>query len=152
MKRLEHFVNEKLKVSPSTTSDTTLKDQTYKLINVTSGYKDAYEIDDFFKGELNTTQLIKDTLSLEDTTNNVVIVDNRILRTMLRKKVWSRLNTIILHEKSWDDVVIKIDSYLKNGASCYVDETSSYPRVFIRDKYKNLALTFRYGNNYTRNY
>lgn len=146
MKRLEEFVNEKLKVTKnSIPSDMSLYDQGWSCTSVYSLYNDIKQVDEFLKSGIDLERL--DYIDTEEYTKDKVIVFDKVFQAFKRRKWCKKIINIILSEFDFDYAIQTVQENLKNNATCIL--ASTYPpnsrivRILDSSKTPAMVLAFK---------
>ena len=117
MRKLEEFVNEKLRVSKdNVTPDITLGEQGWKCTSVFSMYTEIREVDHFLKTDIDLERL--QYIDTEDYTEGKVEFIDKVFRALKRRKWCNKIINVILSGYTFDEGFDKIQEILKNTAKC----------------------------------
>ena len=117
MRRLEEFVNEKLRVSKDNiTSDISLGKQGWECTSVFSMYTEIWQVDDFLKMDIDLEELL--SISTEEYTENTDIMRDKVFQALKRFKWCKKIINVILSEYTFDDGIEKVQETLRNNAKC----------------------------------
>ena len=123
MRRLEEFVNEKLRVSKDNiTSDISLGKQGWECTSVFSMYTEIWQVDDFLKMNIDLEGL--SSISTEEYTENTDIMRDKVFQALKRFKWCKKIINVILSECTFDDGIEKVQEILRNNAKCKFDQSS----------------------------
>ena len=117
MRKLEEFVNEKLRVSKdNVTPDITLGEQGWKCTSVFSMYTEIREVDHFLKSDIDLERL--QDIDTEDYTEGKVEFIDKVFRALKRWKWCNKIINVILSGYTFDEGFDKIQEILKNTTKC----------------------------------
>lgn len=117
MRRLEEFVNEKLKVTKgNVTPDIPLGKQGWECTSVFSMYTEIQQVDDFLKMNIDLEGLL--SISTEEYTENTDIMRDKVFQALKRFKWCKKIINVILSECTFDDGIEKVQETLRNNAKC----------------------------------
>ena len=117
MRKLEEFVNEKLRVSKDNiTSDISLGKQGWECTSVFSMYTEIWQVDDFLKTNIDLEGL--SSISTEEYTENKDIMRDKVFQALKRFKWCKKIINVILSECTFDDGIEKVQETLRNNAKC----------------------------------
>ena len=123
MRKLEEFVNEKLRVSKDNiTSDISLGKQGWECTSVFSMYTEIWQVDDFLKMNIDLEGL--SSISTEEYTENTDIMRDKVFQALKRFKWCKKIINVILSEYTFDDGIEKVQEILRNNAKCKFDQSS----------------------------
>ena len=132
MRKLEEFVNEKLRVSKdNVTPDILLGKQGWECTSVFSMYTEIREVDDFLKTNIDLTEL--SSISTEEYTENTDIMRDKVFQALKRFKWCKKIINVILSECTFDDGIEKVKEILRHNAKCeYAQSSIRVKRQVIR--------------------
>ena len=117
MRKLEEFVNEKLRVSKDNiTSDISLGKQGWECTSLFSMYTEIWQVDDFLKMNIDLEGL--SSISTEEYTENTDIMRDKVFQALKRFKWCKKIINVILSECTFDDGIEKVQETLRNNAKC----------------------------------
>ena len=117
MRKLEEFVNEKLRVSKdNVTPDISLGKQGWECTSVFSMYTEIWQVDDFLKMNIDLEGL--SSISTEEYTENTDIMRDKVFQALKRFKWCKKIINVILSECTFDDGIEKVQETLRNNAKC----------------------------------
>ena len=117
MRKLEEFVNEKLRVSKDNiTSDISLGKQGWECTSLFSMYTEIWQVDDFLKMDIDLEELL--SISTEEYTENKDIMRDKVFQALKRFKWCKKIINVILSECTFDDGIEKVQETLRNNAKC----------------------------------
>ena len=123
MRKLEEFVNEKLRVSKDNiTSDISLGKQGWECTSVFSMYTEIWQVDDFLKMNIDLEGL--SSISTEEYTENKDIMRDKVFQALKRFKWCKKIINGILSECTFDDGIEKVQEILRNNAKCKFNQSS----------------------------
>ena len=123
MRKLEEFVNEKLKVSKdNATSYISLGEQGWECTSVFSMYIEIREVDDFLKTNIDLVQL--SYISTDEYTENADIMRDKVFQALKRFKWCKKIINVILSECTFDDGIEKVQEILRNNTKCKFNQSS----------------------------
>ena len=123
MRKLEEFVNEKLRVSKDNiTPDISLGKQGWECTSVFSMYTEIWQVDDFLKMNIDLEGL--SSISTEEYTENTDIMRDKVFQALKRFKWCKKIINVILSECTFDDGIEKVQEILRNNAKCKFDQSS----------------------------
>ena len=123
MRKLEEFVNEKLRVSKDNiTSDISLGKQGWECTSVFSMYAEIWQVDDFLKMNIDLEGL--SSISTEEYTENTDIMRDKVFQALKRFKWCKKIINVILSECTFDDGIEKVQEILRNNAKCKFNQSS----------------------------
>lgn len=123
MRKLEEFVNEKLRVSKdNVTPDISLGKQGWECTSVFSMYTEIRQIDDFLKMNIDLEGL--SSISTEEYTENTDIMRDKVFQALKRFKWCKKIINVILSECTFDDGIEKVQEILKHPAKCEFAQSS----------------------------
>ena len=132
MRKLEEFVNEKLRVSKDNiTPDISLGKQGWECTSVFSMYTDIWQVDDFLKMNMDLDGL--SSISTEEYTENTDIMRDKVFQALKRFKWCKKIINVILSECTFDDGIEKVQEILKHPAKCeFAQSSKGVKRQVIR--------------------
>ena len=132
MRKLEEFVNEKLRVSKDNiTSDISLGKQGWQCTSLFSMYTEIWQVDDFLKMNIDLDGL--SSISTEEYTENTDIMRDKVFQALKRFKWCKKIINVILSECTFDDGIEKVQEILKHPAKCeYAKSSIEVKRQVIR--------------------
>ena len=132
MRKLEEFVNEKLRVSKDNiTSDISLGKQGWECTSVFSMYTEIWQVDDFLKTTIDLEGL--SSTSTEEYTENTDIMRDKVFQALKRFKWCKKIINVILSECTFDDGIEKVQEILRNNAKCeFAQSSKGVKRQVIR--------------------
>ena len=117
MRKLEEFVNEKLRVSKdNVTPDIPLGKQGWACTSVFSMYTEIREVDDFLKMDIDLEELL--SMSTEEYTENTDIMRDKVFQALKRFKWCKKIINVILSGYTFDEGFDKVQETLRNNAKC----------------------------------
>ena len=123
MRKLEEFVNEKLRVSKDNiTSDISLGKQGWECTALFSMYTEIWQVDDFLKMNIDLEGL--SSISTEEYTENTDIMRDKVFQALKRFKWCKKIINVILSECTFDDGIEKVQEILRNNAKCKFNQSS----------------------------
>ena len=123
MRKLEEFVNEKLRVSKDNiTSDISLGKQGWECTSVFSMYTEILQVDDFLKTNIDLAEL--SSISTDEYTENKDIMRDKVFQALKRFKWCKKIINVILSECTFDDGIEKVQEILRNNAKCKFNQSS----------------------------
>ena len=123
MRKLEEFVNEKLRVSKDNiTSDISLGKQGWECTSVFSMYTEIWQVDDFLQMNIDLEGL--SSISTEEYTENTDIMRDKVFQALKRFKWCKKIINVILSECTFDDGIEKVQEILRNNAKCEFAQSS----------------------------
>ena len=123
MRKLEEFVNEKLKVSKdNATSYIPLGKQGWECTSVFSMYTEIRQVDDFLKMNIDLEGL--SSISAEEYTENTDIMRDKVFQALKRFKWCKKIINVILSECTFDDGIEKVQEILRNNAKCKFNQSN----------------------------
>ena len=123
MRKLEEFVNEKLRVSKDNiTSDISLGKQGWECTSVFSMYTEIWQVDDFLKTNIDLEGL--SSISTDEYTENKDIMRDKVFQALKRFKWCKKIINVILSECTFDDGIEKVQEILRNNAKCKFNQSS----------------------------
>ena len=123
MRKLEEFVNEKLRVSKDNiTPDISLGKQGWECTSVFSMYTEIQQVDDFLKMDIDLEELL--SISTEEYTENKDIMRDKVFQALKRFKWCKKIINVILSECTFDDGIEKVQEILRNNAKCKFNQSS----------------------------
>ena len=123
MRKLEEFVNEKLRVSKDNiTLDISLGKQGWECTSVFSMYTEIWQVDDFLKMNIDLEGL--SSISTEEYTENTDIMRDKVFQALKRFKWCKKIINVILSECTFDDGIEKVQEILRNNANCKFNQSS----------------------------
>ena len=123
MRKLEEFVNEKLRVSKDNiTSDISLGKQGWECTSVFSMYTEIWQVDDFLKTNIDLEGL--SSISTDEYTENKDIMRDKVFQALKRFKWCKKIINVILSECTFDDGIEKVQEILKHSAKCEFAQSS----------------------------
>ena len=123
MRKLEEFVNEKLRVSKDNiTSDISLGNQGWECTSLFSMYTEILQVDDFLKMNIDLEGL--SSISTEEYTENTDIMRDKVFQALKRFKWCKKIINVILSECTFDDGIEKVQEILRNNAKCKFAQSS----------------------------
>ena len=147
MRKLEEFVNEKLRVSKdNVTPDITLGEQGWKCTSVFSMYTEIREVDHFLKTDIDLERL--QNIDTEDYTEDKVEFIDKVFRAFKRWKWCNKIINVILSGYTFDEGFDNIQEILKLPAKCeYSGSSVEDKRQVIRiiDSRKMTALIISFN-------
>ena len=146
MRKLEEFVNEKLKVTKGNVPpDIPLGKQGWICTSANSIYNDIRLIDNFFKTDIDLERL--EYIDTEEYSKDTVIIFDKVYQSLKRRKWCKKIINIILSEFDFDAGIQKIQENLKNNAKCILANSStptySIIRILNSSKSPAMVLAFR---------
>ena len=147
MRKLEEFVNEKLRVSKdNVTPDITLGEQGWKCTSVFSMYTEIREVDHFLKTDMDLERL--QNIDTEDYTEGKVEFIDKVFRALKRWKWCNKIINVILSGYTFDEGFDKVQEILKLPAKCeYSGNSVEDKRQVIRiiDSRKTIAMVLSFN-------
>lgn len=147
MRKLEEFVNEKLRVSKDNiTSDISLGKQGWECTSVFSMYTEIQQVDDFLKMNIDLEGL--SSISTEEYTENKDIMRDKVFQALKRFKWCKKIINVILSEYTFDDGIEKVQEILKHSAKCeYAKSSIGVNRQVIRivDSHNRSAMILSFN-------
>lgn len=123
MRKLEEFVNEKLKVSKdNVTPDIPLGKQGWECTSVFSMYTEIQQVDDFLKMNIDLEGL--SSISTEEYTENTDIMRDKVFQALKRFKWCKKIINVILSECTFDDGIERVQEILKHPAKCKFNQSN----------------------------
>ena len=123
MRKLEEFVNEKLRVSKDNiTPDISLGKQGWECTSVFSMYTEIQQVDDFLKMNIDLEGL--SSISTEEYTENADIMRDKVFQALKRFKWCKKIINVILSECTFDDGIEKVQEILRNNTKCKFNQSS----------------------------
>ena len=123
MRKLEEFVNEKLRVSKDNiTPDISLGKQGWECTSVFSMYTEIWQVDDFLKTNIDLEGL--SSISADEYTENKDIMRDKVFQALKRFKWCKKIINVILSECTFDDGIEKVQEILRNNAKCKFNQSS----------------------------
>ena len=123
MRKLEEFVNEKLKVSKdNATSYIPLGKQGWECTSVFSMYTEIWQVDDFLKMNIDLDGL--SSISTDEYTENKDIMRDKVFQALKRFKWCKKIINVILSECTFDDGIEKVQEILRNNTKCKFNQSS----------------------------
>ena len=123
MRKLEEFVNEKLRVSKDNiTSDISLGKQGWECTSLFSMYTEIWQVDDFLKTNIDLEGL--SSISTEEYTENTDIMRDKVFQALKRFKWCKKIINVILSECTFDDGIEKVQEILKHPTKCEFAQSS----------------------------
>ena len=123
MRKLEEFVNEKLRVSKDNiTLDISLGKQGWECTSVFSMYTEIQQVDDFLKMNIDLEGL--SSISTEEYTENADIMRDKVFQALKRFKWCKKIINVILSECTFDDGIEKVQEILRNNTKCKFNQSS----------------------------
>ena len=123
MRKLEEFVNEKLRVSKDNiTSDISLGKQGWECTSVFSMYTEIWQVDDFLKTNIDLAEL--SSISTDEYTENKDIMRDKVFQALKRFKWCKKIINVILSECTFDGGIEKVQEILRNNAKCKFAQSS----------------------------
>ena len=123
MRKLEEFVNEKLRVSKDNiTPDISLGKQGWECTSVFSMYTEIQQVDDFLKMNIDLAEL--SSISTDEYTENTDIMRDKVFQALKRFKWCKKIINVILSECTFDDGIEKVQEILRNNAKCKFNQSS----------------------------
>ena len=147
MRRLEEFVNEKLKVTKGNVPpDISLGKQGWICTSANSIYNDIRLIDNFLKTDIDLERL--EYIDTEEYTKDNVIIFDKVFLALKRRKWCAKIINLILSEYTFDEGIERVQEILKNNATCKPAQSISDDKlqvIKIVDSQRSSAmiLTFR---------
>ena len=115
MRKLEEFVNEKLRVSKdNVTPNITLGEQGWKCTSALSMYTEIREVDHFLKTDIDLERL--QYIDTEDYTGGKVEFIDKVFRVLKRWKWCNKIINGILSSYTFDEGLDKVQEILKYPA------------------------------------
>ena len=146
MRKLEEFVNEKLRVSKdNVTPDIPLGKQGWGCTSLNSMYNEIYQADDFLKADIDLMRL--SSIDTEDYTEDRVIITDKVFQALKRRKWCKKIINVILSEFTFEEGVEKVQEILRHTAKCeFAQSTINVKRQVIRilDSYKTPAMVLSF--------
>ena len=147
MRKLEEFVNEKLRVSKdNVTPDITLGEQGWKCTSVFSMYTEIREVDHFLKTDIDLERL--QNIDTEDYTEDKVEFTDKVFRALKRWKWCNKIINVILSGYTFDEGFDKVQEILNHPAKCeYSGNSVEDKRQVIRiiDSRKTTAMVLSFN-------
>ena len=147
MRKLEEFVNEKLRVSKDNiTPDITLGKQGWKCTSVFSLYTEIRQANHFLKTDIDLEQLY--AIDTEDYTEDKVEFVDKVFRAFKRWKWCNKIINVILSGYTFDEGFDKIQEILNYPAKCeYSGSSVEDKRQVIRiiDSRKTTAMVLSFN-------
>ena len=147
MRKLEEFVNEKLRVSKDNiTPDITLGKQGWKCTSVFSLYTEIRQANHFLKTDIDLEQLY--AIDTEDYTEDKVEFVDKVFRALERWKWCNKIINVILSSYTFNEVLDKVQEILKHPAKCeYSGSSVEDKRQVIRiiDSRKTTAMILSFN-------
>lgn len=147
MRKLEEFVNEKLRVSKDNiTSDISLGKQGWECTSVFSMYTEIWQVDDFLKMNIDLEGL--SSISTEEYTENTDIMRDKVFQTLKRFKWCKKIINVILSECTFDDGIEKVQEILTHSTKCeYAKSSIGVNRQVIRivDSHNRAAMILSFN-------
>lgn len=147
MRRLEEFVNEKLRVSKdNVTPDIPLGKQGWECTSVFSMYTEIQQVDNFLKMNIDLEGLL--SISTEEYTENTDIMRDKVFQALKRFKWCKKIIDVILSEYTFDDGIEKVQETLRNNAKCeYSGSSVEGKRQVIRilDSHNRSAMILSFN-------
>ena len=146
MRKLEEFVNEKLRVSKdNVTPDNTLGEQGWKCTSVFSMYTEIREVDHFLKTDIDLERL--QNIDTEDYTEGKVEFIDKVFRALKRWKWCNKIINTILSGYTFDEGFDKVQEILKYPAKCEysgnsVEDKRQVIRIIDSRKITAMVLSF----------
>ena len=123
MRKLEEFVNEKLKVSKdNATSYIPLGKQGWECTSLFSMYTEIWQVDDFLKMNIDLDGL--SSISTDEYTENKDIMRDKVFQALKRFKWCKKIINVILSECTFDDGIEKVQEILRNNTKCKFNQSS----------------------------
>ena len=123
MRKLEEFVNEKLRVSKDNiTPDISLGKQGWECTSVFSMYTEIWQVDDFLKMNIDLEGL--SSISTDEYTENKDILRDKVFQALKRFKWCKKIINVILSECTFDDGIEKVQEILRNNTKCKFNQSS----------------------------
>lgn len=146
MRKLEEFVNEKLRVSKdNVTPDIPLGKQGWGCTSLNSMYNEIYQADDFLKADIDLMRL--SSIDTEDYTEDRVIITDKVFQALKRRKWCKKIINVILSEFTFEEGVEKVQEILRHTAKCeFSQSTINIKRQVIRilDSHKTPAMVLSF--------
>lgn len=146
MRKLEEFVNEKLRVSTdNVTPDIPLGKQGWGCTSLNSMYNEIYQADDFLKADIDLMRLT--SIDTEDYTEDRVTITDKVFQALKRRKWCKKIINVILSEFTFEEGVEKVQEILRHTAKCeFAQSTINVKRQVIRilDSYKTPAMVLSF--------
>lgn len=146
MRKLEEFVNEKLRVSTdNVTPDIPLGKQGWGCTSLNSMYNEIYQADDFLKADIDLMRL--SSIDTEDYTEDRVIITDKVFQALKRRKWCKKIINVILSEFTFEEGVEKVQEILRHTAKCeFSQSTINIKRQVIRilDSHKTPAMVLSF--------
>ena len=147
MRKLEEFVNEKLRVSKdNVTLDNTLGEQGWKCTSVFSMYTEIREVDHFLKTDMDLERL--QNIDTEDYTEGKVEFVDKVFRAFKRWKWCNKIINVILSGYTFNEGFDKIQEILNHPTKCeYSGSSVEDKRQVIRiiDSHKKTAMVLSFN-------
>lgn len=148
MRKLEEFVNEKLRVSKdNVTTDITLGEQGWKCTSVFSMYTEIREVDHFLKTDMDLERL--QNIDTEDYTEGKVEFIDKVFRALKRWKWCNKIINVILSGYTFDEGFDKVQEILKHPAKCEYSggsvEDNKRQVIRIIDSRKTTAIVLSFN-------
>ena len=147
MRKLEEFVNEKLRVSKDNiTSDISLGKQGWECTSVFSMYTEIWQVDDFLKMNIDLEGL--SSISTEEYTENTDIMRDKVFQALKRFKWCKKIIDVILSECTFDDGIEKVQEILRNNAKCKFNQSSGGVKrqvIKILDSHNRAAMILSFN-------
>lgn len=147
MRKLEEFVNEKLKVSKDNVT-LSLYDQGWRCTSIKSIYNEIYQAEDFLKTDIDLMKLsFIDTLDIDEKSKLDVTIHDKIFLAQKRSKWCKKIRNVILSEFYFDDAIQKIQEILNNNAKCISGNYNkpTYYVIRILDSHNSPAMVFSFS-------
>ena len=146
MRKLEEFVNEKLKVSKDN-APLSLYEQGWRCTSIKSMYSGTYQAEDFLKTDIDLMKLSSiDTADIDEKSKSDITILDKIFLAQKRSKWCKKIRNVILSEFDFNDAVQKIQEILNNNAKCtsgnYNKLTYYVIRILDSDKAPAMVLSF----------
>ena len=147
MRKLEEFVNEKLRVSKdNVTPDITLGKQGWKCTSVFSMYTEIRQADNFSETDIDLERLYN--IDTEDYTKDKVEFVDKVFRAFKRWKWCNKIINVILSGYTFDEGFDKIQEILNHPAKYeYSSSSVEDKRQVIRiiDSHKTTAMVLSFN-------
>ena len=146
MRKLEEFVNEKLRVSKdNVTPDITLGEQGWKCTSLFSMYTEIREVDHFLKSDIDLERL--QDIDTEDYTEGKVEFIDKVFRALKRWKWCNKIINVILSGYTFDEGFDKIQEILNHPAKYEysggsVEDKRQVIRIIDSHKMTAMILSF----------
>ena len=147
MRRLEEFVNEKLKVTKGNVPpDIPLGEQGWTCNSVSCIYSDVHQVDDFLKMNIDLDGL--SSISTDEYTENKDIMRDKVFQALKRFKWCKKIINVILSECTFDDGIEKVQEILRNNTKCKFNQSSigvNRQVIKILDSHNRVAMILSFN-------